>query len=91
MTDCNRQEFLEYTVLLILLNPNLYLQLQAELEESIRYSRSTVGGDILSHVLDEAKDLLTGPEDITPEQLEQIKSSVEFKMAAYRRTGNHYD
>lgn len=86
-----RQEFLEYTILAILLNPSLYTYLQELLEESIRYSPSPSGESILNFVLEEAKEHLTGPEDVTTEDIKKFKKIVESKMAAYKRTGNHDD
>ncbi|MGI9248177.1 MAG: hypothetical protein ACR2QI_04140 [Woeseiaceae bacterium] len=86
-----REEFLEYSILSILLNPSLYEYLQEMLEESIRYAPSPLGERILAFVLEEAKEHLTGPDEVSEEDLEKMKANVAFKMAAYKRTGNHDD
>ena len=83
-------EFLQCAFLVVLLNPNLYQQLQEVLCDEINdCSKYDQGVDILNHIKKSVNwESLTGPEEVDKQILDSIKMSLYNKLTSYRTHGN---
>jgi len=87
----NRIAFLENSLVLLLLNPNLYEMLQASLLEEIRRCRSVAGDEIYAHILTTRKEELVGPDEINGAVLRTQLSAIGRKLSCYKRFGHLND
>ena len=86
----NQLDFLQCAFIIVLLNPNLYEQLQDTLCQEINLAgEDDQGVDILNRLLEsENWETLVGPEDVDKEMLDTVKLSLYNKLTNYRQTGN---
>ena len=84
----NQLDFLQCAFLIVLLNPNLYEQLQDTLCQEINLAgEDDQGVDILNRLLEsDNRENLLGPDDVDKEMLDTVKLSLYNKLTNYRQT-----
>ena len=85
-----RLDFLELSILLILMNPNLYELLQQVLCHGINSCAKSDNGETILQALKMSENWagITGPEDVDDQTLDDFTHSLYTKLTSYRKHGN---
>lgn len=85
-----RLEFLEKSILLLLMNNNLHAMIQETLLDEISATpRAITGQEIFEKIQAEINwESLVGPEEIDQDQLDYVSQALYTKLINYRHYGN---
>lgn len=85
-----RIEFLEKSILLLLMNNNLHTMMQELLlEEIMRSPRARNGQEIFEKIKEDINwESLVGPNEISQDQLDYVSNALYTKIINYRHYGN---